>query len=162
MSQSLQNSCIQNLMSKLVELSSGVWEVLRSWGWSPYGWYWCSYERDPTELQPCEDTARSRLSIYQESESHSVGSDSATPWTVTHQAPLFMVFSRQEYWSGLPFPSPFKGLTTSICSLFWSEFCVYLSFDLFGPYFSWIFKNCLLKFILISSVSFFPYLQNLM
>ena len=29
-----------------------------------------------------------------------------TPWTVAHQAPLFMEFSRQEYWSGLPFPSP--------------------------------------------------------
>ena len=27
-------------------------------------------------------------------------------WTVAHQAPLFMEFSRQEYWSGLPFPSP--------------------------------------------------------
>ena len=26
-------------------------------------------------------------------------------WTVTHQAPLSMGFSRQEYWSGLPFPS---------------------------------------------------------
>ena len=29
-----------------------------------------------------------------------------TPWTVAHQAPLFMGFSRQEYWSRLPFPSP--------------------------------------------------------
>ena len=29
-----------------------------------------------------------------------------TPWTVARQAPLFMEFSRQEYWSGLPFPSP--------------------------------------------------------
>ena len=29
-----------------------------------------------------------------------------TPWTVTRQAPLSMRFSRQEYWSGLPFPSP--------------------------------------------------------
>ena len=29
-------------------------------------------------------------------------SDSATPWTVTHQAPPSMGFSRQEYWSGLP------------------------------------------------------------
>ena len=29
-----------------------------------------------------------------------------TPWTVAYQAPLFMGFSRQEYWSGLPFPSP--------------------------------------------------------
>ena len=30
----------------------------------------------------------------------------ATPWTVTYQAPQSMGFSRQEYWSGLPFPSP--------------------------------------------------------
>ena len=29
-----------------------------------------------------------------------------TPCTVAHQAPLSMEFSRQEYWSGLPFPSP--------------------------------------------------------
>ena len=29
-----------------------------------------------------------------------------TPWTVARQAPLSMVFSRQEYWSGLPFLSP--------------------------------------------------------
>ena len=30
----------------------------------------------------------------------------ATPWTVAYQAPHSMGFSRQEYWSGLPFPSP--------------------------------------------------------
>ena len=30
----------------------------------------------------------------------------ATPWTVAYQAPLPMGFSRQEYWSGLPLPSP--------------------------------------------------------
>ena len=29
----------------------------------------------------------------------------ATPWTVAYQAPRFMGFSRQGYWSGLPFPS---------------------------------------------------------
>ena len=29
----------------------------------------------------------------------------ATPWTIAYQAPLSMGFSRQEYWSGLPFPS---------------------------------------------------------
>ena len=29
-----------------------------------------------------------------------------TPWTVAHQAPLTVAFSRQECWSGLPFPSP--------------------------------------------------------
>ena len=30
----------------------------------------------------------------------------ATPWTATYQAPLSMGFSRQEYWSGVPLPSP--------------------------------------------------------
>ena len=31
---------------------------------------------------------------------------SATPWTAAYQAPLSMGFSRQEYWSGVPLPSP--------------------------------------------------------
>ena len=35
----------------------------------------------------------------------SVVSNSATPWTVAHQAPLSMGLSRQEYWIALPFPS---------------------------------------------------------
>ena len=35
-----------------------------------------------------------------------VMSDSVIPWTVALQAPLTMEFSRQEYWSRLPFPSP--------------------------------------------------------
>ena len=35
-----------------------------------------------------------------------VFSDSATPWTTACQAPLSMGFSRQEHWSGLPFPPP--------------------------------------------------------
>ena len=30
----------------------------------------------------------------------------ATPWTIDHQATLSIEFSRQEYWSGLPFPTP--------------------------------------------------------
>ena len=38
--------------------------------------------------------------------SRSVVSDSATPQTVAYQAPPSMGFSRQEYWNGLPFPSP--------------------------------------------------------
>ena len=29
-----------------------------------------------------------------------------TPWTIARQAPLSMEFPRQEYWSGLPFPTP--------------------------------------------------------
>ena len=38
---------------------------------------------------------------------HSVVSDSLqTPWTTAHQVPLSMGFPRQEYWSGLPFPTP--------------------------------------------------------
>ena len=38
--------------------------------------------------------------------SRSVVSDSPTPWTVAYEVPPSMEFSRQEYWSGLPFPSP--------------------------------------------------------
>ena len=30
-----------------------------------------------------------------------------TPWTIAHLAPLSMEFSKQEYWSWLPFPSPY-------------------------------------------------------
>ena len=37
-----------------------------------------------------------------------------TPWTVACQAPLSMGFSRQEYWSGLPFPSPGIFLTQEL------------------------------------------------
>ena len=37
---------------------------------------------------------------------HSVVSNSAAAWTVAHEAPPSIEFSRQEYWSGLPFPSP--------------------------------------------------------
>ena len=32
----------------------------------------------------------------------------ATPWTAAYQAPLSMGFSRQEYWSGVPLPSPIE------------------------------------------------------
>ena len=41
-----------------------------------------------------------------ESVSRSVVSDSATAWTAAHQTPLSVGFSRQEYWSKLPFSSP--------------------------------------------------------
>ena len=44
--------------------------------------------------------------LYPESVSPSVVSDSVTPKTVAQKAPLFMGFSRPEYWSELPFPSP--------------------------------------------------------
>ena len=38
--------------------------------------------------------------------SRSVVSDSVTQWIIALQAPLSMGFSKEEYWSGLPFPSP--------------------------------------------------------
>ena len=38
----------------------------------------------------------------------------ATPWTAAHQAPPSLGFSRQEYWSGVPLPSPIRGLIYSI------------------------------------------------
>ena len=44
--------------------------------------------------------------IKTESISSSAKSDSATPGTATHQAPLSLGFCRQEYWSGLPCLSP--------------------------------------------------------
>ena len=47
-----------------------------------------------------------------------------TPWTTAHQAPLSMGFSRQEYWSGLPFP------TVQINSL--SHFSLYLMVGFLG------------------------------
>ena len=42
----------------------------------------------------------------------------ATSWTVAHQAPLSMEFSRQEYWSGLLFPTPGDLLGSGIKSKF--------------------------------------------
>ena len=38
----------------------------------------------------------------------------ATPWTAAYQAPPSMGFSRQEYWSGVPLPSPFTRLKRSL------------------------------------------------
>ena len=37
----------------------------------------------------------------------------ATPWTAAHQAPLSLGFARQEYWSGVPLPSP-KSTSTNV------------------------------------------------
>ena len=39
----------------------------------------------------------------------------ATPWTAAHQAPPSMGFSRQEYWCGVPLPSPFMLLFNILC-----------------------------------------------
>ena len=52
-----------------------------------------------------ERTTKFHCVMKSESESRSVRLF-ATPWTVAYQAPWSMGFSRQEYWRGLPFPSP--------------------------------------------------------
>ena len=41
----------------------------------------------------------------------------ATPWTVAYQAPQSMGFSRQEYWSGVPLPSPAQRLLVVIMKI---------------------------------------------
>ena len=55
----------------------------------------------------------------------------ATPWIAAHQAPPAMGFSRQEFWSGLPLPSPIPFSTTLLTLwfsyLFWSVFCNFCS-----------------------------------
>ena len=64
--------------------------------------------------------------------SHLVASNSVTPWTVAHQAPLSKWFSRQEYWNRLPFP--FQGIFLTqglnprlLCLLHWQADYLLLS-----------------------------------
>ena len=57
----------------------------------PSGRPWAIREVQKREL-PCESESHVRLFV--------------TPWTIIYQAPWSLGFSRQEYWSGLPFPSP--------------------------------------------------------
>ena len=60
-----------------------------------------------TVLRPREAVSQGRLASPDIMLSHvSHAGLSVTSWTVGRQAPLSMDFSRQEYWSGLPFPSP--------------------------------------------------------
>ena len=49
---------------------------------------------------------RSKYHMMPKKSESEVVSNSVTTWTVAHQACLSMGFSRQEYWSGLPFTSP--------------------------------------------------------
>ena len=70
----------------------------------------------------------------------------ATPWTTAHQAPLSMGFSRQEYWSGVPSPSPQE---RSSCVQFsqyflvrWSIYIVFFSEWCFQTFFgSFVFQH---------------------
>ena len=84
---------------------------------------------DRTELDTTEATlaaAATALIIKINVEwSRSVMSDSATPWTTAYQAPPSMGFSRQEYWSRVPLPSPNQTLQRCIT--------VYLNWSLVSP-----------------------------
>ena len=50
----------------------------------------------------------------------------ATPWTAAYQAPPSMGFSRQEYWSGVPLPSPVSavGVSIFVCACIYVCVCV--------------------------------------
>ena len=80
----------------------------------------------------------------------SVMSNSLWPqWIVAHQSPLSMGFSRQEYWRGLPFPTPRIFLThwSNLHLLHWQEDSLPLNY-LGSPIFSltiWLILNDLLK-----------------
>ena len=70
---------------------------------------------------------------------------SATPWTAAYQAPLSMGFSRQEYWSEVPLPSPKRSLVFPILlfssiSLHWSLRKAFLSLlaILWSSAFRWV------------------------
>ena len=66
-----------------------------------------SQKKKPLSLLYIESTSPN-IKIYGHCEVLPVAqlSDFVTPWIVVYQASPFMEFSRQEYWSGLPFPSP--------------------------------------------------------
>ena len=63
-------------------------------------------DRNGMDLKEAEDIKKRWQEYRSEVKSLSRVRLFATPWTVAYQAPPSMGFSRQEYWSGLPFPSP--------------------------------------------------------
>ena len=53
----------------------------------------------------------------------------ATPWTAAYQAPPSMGFSRQEYWSGVPLPSPTSMWDECNCAVVWAFFGIAFLWD---------------------------------
>ena len=68
----------------------------------------------------------------------------ATPWTVAHQAPPSMGFSRQEYWSGLPLPSPSSAFSKTSLNIW--KFMVHVllkpGLENFEHYFTSVWDEC--------------------
>ena len=85
------HECFISIYEKGGTYLEGQWLRLGVWVWSLFG-----------ELRSCmlHCVAKNLCCCLVVSNSF------VTPWTVGHQAPLSMRFSRQEYLSGLPFPSP--------------------------------------------------------
>ena len=75
----------------------------------------------------------------------------ATPWTAAYQAPLTMGFSRQEYWSGLPLPSPLPPLKSeSEVAQLCLTLCNPVDCSLPGSSVHWIFQAVVLEWVAIS------------
>ena len=69
----------------------------------------------------------------------------ATPWTAAYQAPPSMGFSRQEYWSGVPLPSPTGLWDECNCAVVWALpfFGILMKTDLFQSCgHCWVFQIC--------------------
>ena len=68
----------------------------------------------------------------------------ATPWTAAYQAPPSMGFSRQEYWSGVPSPSPtFKAIHAQI--IIWRAVLIFKNYLNLSPSVSWFYILLLLS-----------------
>ena len=97
-----------------------MWKLDHKEGWAPKNWcFWivvlessldCKNIKpvNPKESQPWIFVGRTdtKAEAYVKVKSLSRVRLLATPWTAAYQAPPSMGFSRQEHWSGLPFPSP--------------------------------------------------------
>ena len=85
---------------------SELWKHLSLWSWGVPCSQHVGCSPDWKLYQPCTLGAFMEVSSHEWVKSLSRVRLFATPWTVAHQAPQSMEFSKQEYWSGLPFPSP--------------------------------------------------------
>ena len=104
-------ACVRAVLLQSVRLAvpwgfsaHGIFQATFSWvsclslivfnSWKCYTQIFCSYWVNTENEEKLKVKSLSRIRLF------------ATLWTVAHQSPPSMGFSRQEYWSGLPFPSP--------------------------------------------------------
>ena len=98
-------------------ISSHIW-VFTPNNWSGSRRDTCTPQVDCSGIQNSQDREATQVSTESEVKSLSHVRLFVTPWTVAHQAPPSMGFSRQEYWNGLSFPSlgdlPTQGLNPGL------------------------------------------------